>query len=231
MAIEIIKAKGIVKQSGIKILLYGFSGSGKSSQFKFTGKTLLLSSEKGELVLNEADNVDIIRVNSLGELKEAYVYAKEHVSDYDTVGIDSISEIGEMIVSELKKDPEYSSLKDGMKMWMKFSEIMLGIAKSFRDLDNVNVLIVALAESVTSGLSEKLLPMIPAKKVQSKLASLYDEVLFLRTNEEGKREFVTSETSDIVAKDRSGKLEPLEECTKEYGIGTILKKIRGEKNK
>jgi len=224
MAIEIISSKGLVNKKGIKILLYGNSGVGKSSQFKYTGKTILISAESGELVLNDANNVDVIRVKTLADLKEAYLYVEQNTNKYDTVGIDSLTEVGQMIVADLKKDPEFSSMKDGMKLWMKFSEIMLSIAKSFRDLDGINVIITALSESVKNGFDELIMPMIPAKKVQAQLPSLYDEVLYLRSSENGDREFVTNP-----AKDRSGKLEPVEPCTKEQGIKLIYNKIlKGE---
>jgi len=229
MAINIVKSKGIAKRNGVKILCYGKSGLGKSSIFKSTGKTLLLSSQSGELVLNDVDNVDIIRVKTLEDLKEAYTYAKEHVKDYETVGIDSITDIGEIIVADLKKDPHYGDMKNSMPMWMRYSEIMLGIAKSFRDLDNVNVVIIALEESIKNGFEECLVPLIPAKKVQAKLPSLYDEVLYLRMNKDGGREFVTQPSAEVVAKDRSGKLDDIEVYSQEFGIRKILNKITGDK--
>jgi phage nucleotide-binding protein len=224
MAIEVKNTKGLVNTSGVKVLLYGNSGVGKTSQFKHTGKTIIISAEGGDLALNDSD-IDSIRIKSLEELGEAYNYVSEHIDEYDTVGIDTISEVGELIVAELKKDPEYNSMKDGIKLWMKFSEIMLAIAKSFRDLDGINVVLIALSESVKSGFEEEVMPMIPAKKVQAKLPSLYDEILYLRANEDGDREFVCHPTVDTIAKDRSGKLDLIEPCTKEDGLSLVFKKI------
>jgi len=229
MAIEIRKATDLAKTSGVKVLLYGSSGLGKTSQFKHTGKTLLISLESGELVLSDAENVDVVRVASLAEIREAYEYAKANISKYDTIGVDSLSELSECIVSELKKMPDYSDPRDTFKLWGKYTEIMLQIAKSFRDLEGVNVVLVALEESVKNGFEEKIMPSVAAKKAQSKLPALYDEVLYLRATEDDKREFVCHPTADVVAKDRSGKLEPIEPCTKEQGLGYIFKKIKGEK--
>jgi hypothetical protein len=156
------------------------------------------------------------------------MYVLEHKDEYETVGIDSITEIGELIVAELKKMPEYSEMNKSMPMWMKFSEIMLQIAKSFRDIDGLNVVILALPESVKNGFEEKIMPMIPAKKVQAKLGSLYDEVFLIRVNEEGNREFVCQPVPDFDAKDRSSKLDPIEPYEKENGLKTIFKKIKGK---
>jgi len=229
MAIEVKKATDLAKTSGLKVLLYGRSGVSKTSQAQYTGKTLMISMESGELVLSEAKNVDVIRVKTLSEIREAYEYVKSKINEYDTVFIDSLSELGSILVEHLKKDPEYGDMKQSMKLWLRYTEMMLQIAKSFRDLDGINVVLVALEESVKNGFEEIVMPLIPAKKAQSLLPSLYDEVLYLRATEDDKREFVCHPTADVVAKDRSGKLEPTEPCTKEQGIGYIFKKIKGEK--
>jgi len=226
MSIEVKTTRNSASNNGIKMLIIGGSGVGKTSLLKSTGRTIMISAEGGDLTLNDAD-VDSIRVKNLAELKEAYVYINENKDKYDTGGIDSITEIGELIVAELKKMPEYSEMKDGMKLWMKFSEIMLSIAKSFRDIEGMNIVILALPESVKNGFEEKIMPMIPAKKVQAKLGSLYDEVFLLRINDDGNREFVCQPTADFEAKDRSDKLEPVEPCPKDVGLADIFKKIQG----
>jgi len=141
MAINIVKAKGLAKKAGVKTLIYSDSGIGKTNIFHSTGKTLLLSIEKGDLVLNDADNVDIVRATTLVDVREVYQYIKENNDKYDTFGVDSITDLGEQIVTELKAMPEFQDMKKSMPMWMKFSEIMLSIAKSFRDLENINVVI------------------------------------------------------------------------------------------
>ena len=82
------------------------------------GRTIIISPEKGDLALNDAENCESIQISSLLQLREAYNYVVANKDSYDTVGIDSISEIGQMVVAELKKDPEFSSMKDGMKLDM-----------------------------------------------------------------------------------------------------------------
>lgn len=116
MAIQVKKTKGAASRDGVKFLIYGGSGMGKTTLLSSMGRTIIISPEKGDLALNDADNCESISVNTLLELREAYNYVVANKENYDTVGIDSISEIGQMVVSELKKDPEFSSMKDGMKL-------------------------------------------------------------------------------------------------------------------
>ena len=224
MAIQVMNTKGLVKNTGFKALIVGASGTGKTSIFKSTGKTIIISSEGSELTLNDYD-VDIIKVSSTTELREAYTYVKDNTDKYDTVGIDSISDIGAMIVAELKADPYYGDMKNSMPMWMKFTEIITLVAKSFRDLQNINVIILALPESVKSGFEEKIMPLIPAKKAQAMLQSYYDLVLLIRVNSDGDREFICQPTEEFDAKDRSDKLNSVEPYSKELGIKPLIDKI------
>ena len=226
MAIKVTSTKDAVKNNGFKSLVVGGSGVGKTSLFKHSGKTIVITSEGGDLTLNDYD-VDSIRVKNSGELKEAYEYVAANTENYDTVGVDSLTDIGDMIVAELKADPYYGDPKNSMPMWMKFTDIITRIAKSFRDLDNINVIILALPESVKSGFDEKIMPLIPAKKAQAKLGSFYDVVMLLRINEDGNREFICQPTEFFEAKDRSDKLDKVEPCTKEEGISPLFAKVLG----
>ena len=64
MAIEVKNTKGLIKHSGVKCLIVGGSGSGKTNLARSTGKTIIISAESGDLTLNDVD-VDSIRVKSL----------------------------------------------------------------------------------------------------------------------------------------------------------------------
>jgi len=222
--IKVVSTKGLARKKGIKCLIVGASGSGKTNLARSTGKTIIISAESGDLTLNDVD-VDTISVKTLSEMKEAFKYVEENTDKYDTVIIDSITEIGDMIVSELKSIPEYSSQKDSMKLWMKFTEIITKIAKSFRDLDGINVVVLALAESVKSGFDEKIMPMIPAKKAQARLSSLYDVVLMIKVDEDGNRKFICAPTAEFDAKVRGAELPPTIDYDKEKGLKPVFDAI------
>lgn len=214
-----------ITHNGTKILLYGVSGSGKTSLLRGSGKTLMISLENGELSLQGATNIDVLSPKSMAEFRQAYILARDNVDNYDTIAIDSLTELGELIVADLKKDPEYSSMANGMKLWLKYSEDMLAIAKAFRDLKGVNIILIALAETKKENFEDKLYPQIPAQKVQSKLPALFDEVLYLNVTASGDRQLICNPSSAITAKDRSSRLEAVEEANLEV----IFNKIKGSK--
>jgi hypothetical protein len=169
----------------------------------------------------------MIRIKSSEELREAYEYVKNNKDKYDTVGIDSFTDIAEIVLSELNKDAYYGDAKNSMVKWGKLADTTTAIAKSFRDLKGLNVIILALPESVQNGFEEIIVPMMPGKKTKNKLASLYDIVALIRVDENGERCFITGMTESFTGKDRSDKLDPVEPYTKEHGIKPLIDKIVG----
>ena len=227
-----VKGKKDIHNDGVKCLVYSGSGSGKTSLVATLNlkKTLVISFESGLLsVLDEDGGEDIqyVEPKDLGELKQIYDKLnddKDFAARYDTIFIDSLSEISEMMISALKQDPSiYTGMKDNMKLYMVSQEKMVGIAKSFRDLKGFNVFMTALAATQTTNMIEKLVPSMAGQKLATKLPPLYDFVFYLNVDSDGKRQLITQPTSSITAKSRSRKLESAEEPN----LGKILTKIKG----
>ena len=168
-------------------------------------KTLVISFESGLLsVLDEEGGEDIQYVEpaDLGQLKEVYdkLNTDEFRSKYDTIFIDSLSEISEMMIEALKQDPSvYTGMRDNMKLYMIAQEKMIGIAKSFRDLKGYNVFMTALAATATTNMVEKLVPAMAGQKLATKLPPLYDFVFYLNVNQDGDRKLITQPTASITA--------------------------------
>ena len=101
MEFEIKSTKDIVDNNGVKILCYANSGFGKTSMLgTLEGKTLLLNVENGFLVLKDKD-IDTIDITDIATLGEVYNALTDGTLKYDNIAIDSLSEIGEMVVSDL----------------------------------------------------------------------------------------------------------------------------------
>lgn len=230
MSFEIKNTKDI-HNDGIKILLFANSGTGKTSQLgTLEGKTLILSAESGLLVLKDKD-VDVIDILDTETLGQVYLAIKKGELKYDNICIDSLSEVGELIVSELDKDDYYGDPTNTFPMWKEYSKRIMNICKAFRDLKGVNVVLTALAEPTEVNGSIKYMPMIPAKKAQSKLVSLFDEVYYLNFDKDGNRVVHTNGSSSFEAKSRGNVSDKKilsdfnEEGAKEVTLGTILNSI------
>ena len=221
-----------VTSDGIKALIYSEPGNGKTTLAATLDlkRTLIISFESGLLsILDEKgfEDLQYVEPSNLSDLKDIYDNLKNDkdlAAKYDTIFIDSLSEISDMMLEALKQDPTvYTGMKDNMKLYMINQEKVVGIAKSFRDLKGYNVIMTALAATKTTNMVEKLLPSMAGQKLADKLPPLYDFVWYLEVTSDGVRRLITQPTSSITAKSRSRKLESAEQPN----LGNILLKIKG----
>jgi len=220
MAIN-IKNTNTVANDGVKILVYGQAGAGKTTLIRTLPSPIVLSAEAGLLSIAGSD-IPYIEIHNLDELYEAYSFIKEHAGDYSTVVLDSISEIAEVVLSAEKskaKDPRqaYGALQDSMNV----------LIRAFRDLP-MNVYFSAKMEKIQDDLGRLCFgPSAPGNKVSQSLPYFFDEVFALRVepDQDGRyaRWLQTVLDNAYVAKDRSGRLEPYEAPD----LGAIIAKIGG----
>ena len=77
MAIQLTSTKDAAALSGMKFLVHGPAGAGKTRLCATTGEpTVIISAESGVLSLREFD-IPVIEVKSLDQLYEAYAYVTE----------------------------------------------------------------------------------------------------------------------------------------------------------
>lgn len=235
MGIKIQSIKEAVEDNGIKILVHGPAGSGKTVMCGTAGvKTLLISAEGGLLSLQGAidtgllpevvsELVDVIEVTSLEELLEAYEFCKTaDAEDYEWVQLDSISEIGEVV---LENEKQYS--KDPRMAYGNLITEMQALLRKFRDLPNKNVLFTCKQQRVVDQDTERTMyvPSMPGSKLHQAIPYMFDEVFALRVekDDEGDDYRILQTNRDIryEAKDRSGKLDMWEEPS----LHSLMKKI------
>jgi GTPase SAR1 family protein len=87
----------LVDQQGAKILIYGQAGAGKTfATQSMPGKVLVISAEAGLLSIKDAPNVSAIEVANYDDLREVYAALRSGELVYDSVCLDSVSEISEI---------------------------------------------------------------------------------------------------------------------------------------
>lgn len=220
MAIS-LKTTGSLSANGVKLLVYGQAGAGKTSLIKTLPTPIVLSAEGGLLSIQDAD-LPYIEITSMESLKEAYVWLTE-TTNYKSVALDSISEIAEVCLNYEKKIN-----KDPRAAYGAMQEQMADIIRAFRDLPGLHVYMSAKLEKTQDEMGRILYaPSMPGNKTGQSLPYFFDEVLALRIEKDAdgntQRALMCDSDGLWSAKDRSGKLSTWEAPD----LGAIIAKIGG----
>ena len=211
MAPRIQSTNQLSASAGVKALVYGASGVGKTSLAITADAPLIFSAEKGLLSLRRFD-IPYVDVSSYPELVEAYKWlmGSSEARSIGTLFLDSASEIAEVVLAaELKKTP------DPRKAYGNTQQSVYEMFRSFRDIRGKAVVLIAKQITVQDGMNTKQIPLMPSEKLQAQVPYYWDLVLHMHIGSntatgQQYRAFHTQDSPNWSAKDRSGNLDPLE---------------------
>ena len=224
MAIS-LKSTSDLHTNGVKMLVYGHAGSGKTSLIPTLPAPVVLSAEGGLLSIQQA-NIPYIEITSMAELMEAYQWLTEskEATQFQSVALDSISEIAEVVLAE-----ELKRNKDGRAAYGELNTVMASMIRSFRDLPNKHVYFTAKCEKAQDETGRMLYaPSMPGKSLSQQIPYYFDCVFALRVDKDADgntvRALMTETDGLWQAKNRSaGRLSMWEAPD----LGEIIKKIGG----
>ena len=227
MALQFTTAEQASQLSGVKVMVYGGAGTGKTVLSATLPSPVLISAESGALSLRKANlerlfgvgnphvtyNMPIITVTNVDDLRNAYEWCvhSAEARQFASVGLDSISEIAEVVLNNAKRQ-----VKDPRQAYGELIEKMETLIRLFRDLPGKNVYMAAKMEPSKDELTGvvKYGPSMPGSKLGPKIPYFFDEVFRLGVNKtpqgESYRFLQTQPDLQFEAKDRSGALAPLE---------------------
>lgn len=212
MAVTLKSTRNAAASQGIKVLVHGPAGAGKTKLCATApGKPIIISAEAGLLSLRDVD-IPVIEVASIADVHEAYAFLMSpEGAHYDWVCIDSISEIAEVVLNTEKK-----ATKDPRQAYGALAEQMTDLVRAFRDLPGRNVYMSCKQERIKDDATGSILygPSAPGQRMAQALPYFFDEVFALRVEKdpEGKtvRYLQTGRDFTHEAKDRSGALDMFE---------------------
>lgn len=212
MALKFSTTDRVSQRNGIKILVYGQAGMGKTVLCSTAPGPIILSAEGGALSLRKLQ-IPLIEIADVQDLQDAHSWLLQSAGarQFQTVCVDSISEVAEVVLNNAKrqvKDPRqaYGELIDKMEM----------VIREYRDLPGKNVYMSAKIESIKDEMTGvvKYGPSMPGSKLGLKLPYFFDEVFRLGINKtpqgEAYRFLQTQPDLQYEAKDRSGALANVE---------------------
>lgn len=237
---QIYSTEQLAQQAGVKVLVYGPAGMGKTMLCATAPNPIILSAESGLLSLSKANiervfgvntqgisyNLPVIQIKTVDDLTQAYNWLLQSpdAQQFQTVCIDSLSEIAEVVLNNAKRQ-----VKDPRQAYGELMEKMESAIRLFRDLPGRNVYMAAKMEPAKDELTGvvKYLPAMPGSKLGPKLPYFFDEVMRLGVNKDPQgnsyRFFQTQPDLQYEAKDRSGALATIESPH----LGYIFSKIQG----
>ena len=217
MEIKIKNTSKDVLLHGVKCAIYGESGVGKTRLLATAPKPLIISTEHGLLSLRDK-NIPYVEIETVHDVQEVYDWITEskEANQYQTIAMDGISELAELLLLELKP-----TVKDKRNAYGDTADSVGTMLRNFRDLKGPNVVFTAKMRKMEDedlGITY-FVPLLPGKVLPQGLPYLVDEVFCMQIHEEGTygqddyqrySYLQTFNTSKIVAKDRSGCLDEYE---------------------
>lgn len=226
-------------RNGVKMLVYGQSGIGKTVLTATLPNVVMLSAEAGGLSLSEVNlrriygnypfvcPVPMILIRTVDDLNDAYQWLtrSNEAKWVQSVALDSLSEIAETVLNNAKRQ-----VKDPRQAYGELIEKMETVIRFYRDLPGKHVYMAAKMEPMKDELTGvvKYGPSMPGAKLGPKLPYFFDFVFRMGANKDAQgndfRFLQTSADLQFEAKDRSGRLDKLEYPH----LGMVIAKALGQ---
>lgn len=198
---------------GIKVLVYGNAGAGKTRLCSTAPSPLIISAEAGTMSIRHK-KIPLVIVKDIKDVEEAYTWCQLNgkKSGIQTLCLDSISEITEKCLAA-----EKVKNKDPRAAYGEMANRIVELVKKFRDLAGFHVVISAKATQTVDAITgaTKAAPMCPGQQVGPALPYLFDEVFYAYTDKDPATNknfwaLRTVASFNCDAKDRSGVLDEIE---------------------
>ena len=210
-------------QTFVNALVYGESGVGKTTLCGTAPNPLIISVEGGLLALANK-SLPVFEVDTRNDLNEVHEWLKlsKEADKFDTICIDSLSEVAEVLLSE-----EKLQTKDARQAYGAMADLMAVTVRGFRDFKK-HVIFTAknkkIIEESTGAIS--YMPSVPGQQFLHGLPYFFDEVFYMDYGKlaDGTRYRFLNTVGDrqYIAKDRSGVLLPREKPDLQYIFDKIV---------
>lgn len=220
-----LKPAGVLaKNYGCKAILYGQPGVGKTPVLNTAPRPVMLSCEPG-LKSMRGSTLPTWEAHTGGQIEEFFkwFFNSSEAKNFDTLGLDSGSQMAEIILKEEEKKH-----KDGRKVYGEMARICMGYFDDLFFMPDKNIVLICkqmkaeVAKQMvkdSSGAyvveaSYQAQPYFPGNDLNIKVPHRYDDILhmgFAQIPGVGRTVAIrTKNTDEILARNRTGTLAELE---------------------
>lgn len=205
-------ASALAGRFGVKSLVYGPPGTGKTPIINTAPRPVLMVVEPGMLSMRDSNvpAFEAYTYNGISEFTQ-WLFNSAETRNFDTVGIDSISQMAEIILTA-----KLAVNKDGRKAYGEMSREVMTIVNGLYFLPQKHVYLIAKETHIEMAGTNIRRPYFPGQDLNVKVPHLYDIIMRLAPAivlpGQTHIAFQTRGSFDIMARDRSGRLadyEPL----------------------
>lgn len=207
---DLVPSGTLANQYGVKSLVFGPPGSAKTPTITTAPRPVLLAVEPGMLSMR-GTNIPTRDAPKWAEIKDFFAWLKSssEARNYDTVGIDSVSQICEV---HIRDNPH--KVSHGLQQYGKMAD---DVYKELYDLfymKQKHVYLICKQEIVKLDSGTLMRPYFPGQALPTLVPHLYDEILQLDLHSipgvGQARAFRCWGGFGVNCRDRSGKLAEFE---------------------
>lgn len=223
MDIRSLKPSGqLAQQFGVKAVLYGGPGTGKTPIITTAPNPVLLVAEPGMLSMRGTNipSWEGYEVKTIDEFF-AWFFKSAEAKKFDTLATDSISQIAEIYLRF------YQNMnRDGRKAYGDMSMKMMDLMNMLYFMPQKHIILIAKQTISDDNGTTKRRPYFPGQDLNVKVPHLFDGIFHMGMHNvpgmQGPTKAIcTAEQYDLMARDRSGKLNVYEPPN----LGDMFRKI------
>lgn len=208
--LDLKPAKDFAKAFGCKAIVYGPAGVGKTPLINTAPRPVLLACEPGLLSMRDS-NVPTFEAYTAARVDEFFkwLFTSAETKNFDTVGIDSASQMADIYLQEAAK-----TIKHGLQQYGEMATRTMNQLRQLYFTKGKHTYIICKEEIMTINNGQMRRPYLPGKQLNTDVPFMFDAILHLAKvpipNVGEQLAFRCVGSYDVVARNRVGTLNEFE---------------------
>lgn len=228
MAVTLTTTGKMAESSGVKAIIYGGAGCGKTPLLLTAPNPVYIAIERGQVSL-QGSNVPAVEAFTLPQFYAVmeWLDKSEEAKKFDTIYVDSISALAQLILDEeLSKTSKSGAKVNGEAAYGEMAQRTMKALTFFNGIPQKNVVLLAQMDIT----SEKPRPLFAGKNIYTRIPHLFDCVWHLGLHDVPNKGMTYSlqcrETPEIFARTRFNHCADFEPPKLDYLFNKLMNGVK-----